>query len=265
MKRLLNILILLCGGGAIIIGWIVIPGRLLEKQRQEVFCSRVAVSIENVHPYGEEYSILRNKLRQAIECKTSGQYAKTSAVSATEYADVTKKLMTEYRKFLNSWDGLGEHLLDGDAEPENLYLCLQEGECNLAVFSNLSNLSAEENQNMIVQHVLYVEPSSGIPVSGSVFLNIKRPGITVNELWSGLLAAYTENLGIPVLEISVDDKPIKQNSMEVYDTRSSTKEKVIDVNQILYAESADGSCRIQGSVYWFSTDEFIFDFELNIH
>lgn len=261
MKRTMNILILICVGGIIIFGWIVIPGKLLDKQRQEVFCSKIAVSIENVHPYGEEYSILQNKLHKAIECKTKAMYTRTNADTLPEYADVTGSLLTGCREFFNSWLGLEEDFLEGNIEPENLYLCLQEGECNLAIFSYPSY---GKKQNIYVPNMLYIETTSGIPVSGSIFLDMNRLGITVTDLWSGLVDTYSENLGIPIYRISVDEKPIKQNSMEVYDAKSSAKEKVIDVNQVLYAESADGSYRIQGSVYWFSNDELILDFELSV-
>ena len=89
MERIWNILILLCAGGGIIAAWFLIPDRLLNLQRQEVFCSKVAVPIENVHPYEEEYAKLRKTLLRSIHVKTEGQYTILDSETVTEYANLS--------------------------------------------------------------------------------------------------------------------------------------------------------------------------------
>lgn len=256
MKRFLNILILLCAGGGIIAAWFIIPNRLLDRQRQEVFCSKVAVPIENVHPYEEEYAELRKILLRSIHVKTEGQYTILDSEAVTEYGYLSEDALERYQIFLSDWNS---GLMNDGIKAENLYICQQDGECNLAI---ISYPAYDKKQNIYVPNLIYIEPTSGIPIDGSVFIDMKELGITVNALWSELVDVYSEQLGVTIYEINIEETPIKQNSMDLFDGKKTSVGTIIDVKRAFYGRSKDGSYQLKGSFYWFSSDELIFDFEL---
>ncbi len=254
MKRIWNILILLCAGGGIIAAWFLIPDRLLDLQRREVFCSKVAVPIENVHPYEEEYAKLRKALLRSIHVKTEGQYTILDSETVTEYANLSEDVLGRYQIFLCAWNS---SLMNDGIKAENLYICRQDGECSLAIISYPAH---DKKQNIYVPNLIYIEPTSGIPIDGSVFIDMKELGITVNDLWSELVDAYSGLLGITIYDMNTEETPVEQNTMELFEWKSVAK--VIDVKCAFYGRSKDGSYHLKGSFDWFSSDELIFDFEL---
>ncbi len=262
MRRLSNIALLLCVGGLMIAAWMIVPGKMLDRQMQQAFCTGVAVPVENVQPYGEEYAELRRKLRRAILARTEGEYTRTPADPAEE---MTVQTTERFRKFVKLWsDAAGMRILgeEEDAE-ENLFLCVRDKECELAVFYR-------KDPDIYAPNPVYLEPASGIPVSGTVCIDMSDSIVTVDDLWKGLLEAYGQELGIPIYENSYEDLPIRQNAVEIYDVSKMydageiPARKIIDVNRGLYAESMDGSCMLEAAVSRFDNDRLIFDFALQL-
>ena len=266
MKRWWNTLILLLGGGVILAVWYLLPQQLVE--RQDAFCSRVAVAIENVHPYGEEAANVRKKLERAIRTEEDMRYEIIDPRSKEEYRAFVKETALHFQDFLDQCnDRLVPYFQEKGITLEDcMQLCMTRESDTCELVQIIYAMESEDYTNWALG--FFLEPTTGIPVRGSILVDMENFGMVGEELFKELMEAYSSSLGIPFYEIIWWDSGEKGKTYS-YDSDASAEisvsSDVIDINRVYQAESVDGSYRLTVSFEWISADELTLDFELQVH
>ena len=82
-----NLLVMIVGGGGILLLWVLLPSFFLHHFREDVFRTGVAVSSEDVNPYGVQYANLKKRMKRSIEAMDHAEKYVDRTVNRKDLAD----------------------------------------------------------------------------------------------------------------------------------------------------------------------------------
>ena len=277
MKKSVNTgLIVLLGAGILVVS-LLLPKVLLERQRQQAFCEQTAVPVEEVHPYGEEYIPIRSALQKSIRAMETYGREKWNSSYWKENLDSEDDVKTGFEKlqeFIKLWDeDYWSEIEKNGASVESIYVFISEKESNDLMF--LPYVSPI-NEKTTSSNELYFSPEYGIPISGKVVmdrwaLQQKSTIPVTDQIWSGLLQAYVQSVGIPFQEKQqstdvTDDMytKIQEDVTPEFKSENPKMEQYIYDSCATYAaQSVDGVFELTAVMYEISEDKIGVMFSLN--
>lgn len=277
MKKSVNIGMIIVIGAGILAASMLLPKTLLGRQRQQAFGEQTAVPVTEVHPYGEEYILVRKSMQESIRTMEKYDQDKQNLYQWQKLSDTDDNAKSAYEKlqeFMNLWDE--DYWSEAEKNSVNVeggFLpYAAEEPCDLTFFPYQIPL----NEKLSYANELYFSPEYGIPVSGKIVMDQRvlqeKSTIPVaDQIWTGLLRAYVQSVGIPFEKEQqskdvTDDlyAKIEQDVAPEFKSENPKKEQYIyDSCGTFAAQSVDGTFEITAVMYEVSENTIGVVFSLN--
>ncbi len=199
----------------------VLPNWLLHRRSAKYFSTTAQVSISDIHPYGDQYESMKQSLQNTIRYRSTmsgqewsvGPDGNDIVDNINEESDEESNLiladsLSSFDHFLTVWntalgeEGYGVVGLEMLGYDNTVLLSSQDNAQPDALMINATDYSS--GNSMLASSELLLNCSTGAPVYMHLVL-FSWDDPTLEILWTCLLSAYRDQLGIQFTEVSSTD------------------------------------------------------------